>query len=127
MAKFIIDEQFTDILQVSIEQFANKYAQICTTLIDTPRYWEDWTTSDPFRDIVDTGALRDSIAIDQINDYCHTISWITAYVEFVYFGHMTRKGNWIPPRKWAELVIQENDLLYIYAAILINLFNKAYK
>lgn len=84
-----------------------------TRIIETERYWADWTTSDPNRDIVDTNALNKSGQIIELSKYKRRIRYATEYVIYVYFGHLTPSGARIPPRMWLHLAIDENEQMLL--------------
>jgi hypothetical protein len=47
--------------------------------------------------------------VEEIDALHYRITWETDYVTYVYFGYTTQSGRRIPPRKWVELAIAEND------------------
>ncbi len=119
MAKFIRNPNFKVSVVKAYTDFVYELFYLMQLIINTPRYWDGWETSDPFRDIVDTGALRDSGNVEKVSQYSSKISWVTEYVGFVYFGYTLRSGRRIPARKWAEITEEENDLYALWLAILI--------
>lgn len=52
------------------------------------------------RDIVDSGALRQSIQRSQSGRFAYRFSWNVDYSLYVLKGYRTRKGNQMPPRDW---------------------------
>lgn len=124
MANFILNSEFKYVLSKATEELVNEYAKLCRDIIQTPRFWEGWETSEPFRDIVDTGALDESMQIYKQATLRYTVTWYTDYVVFVYMGYTLADGRRIPPREWAMLAIYENDLLGIFAGILKRLLEE---
>ena len=122
MGNFKLNPNFNDWLTNAFSQFVDDYFALVQEVLNKPRVWEGWETSEPFRDIVDTGDLRDSGVVTQWDQFYYVLSWSTDYVQLVYFGYALADGRRIPPRKWAELAIRENDLLQtFYKRLLENL------
>lgn len=118
MATFKLDNHLERALIESVKSFTQRYFELATAIIENERFWKDWETSNPYRDIVDTGDLKNSGRIIQNSETGFTVAWFTDYVTFVYFGYYLLDGRRIPPRKWAELVIAENDLFKIWFDII---------
>ena len=110
MSLKINEELLLQAIDDSLSSFVKDYADLCYDVIDKVRYWENWTTSDPYRDIVDTTALRNSMERKRLSRFRWSVTWSVPYVLYVYYGYITQKGNIIPARKWAEIAIAENDL-----------------
>lgn len=61
-----------------------------------------WTWSDGgARDIVDTGALKNSLVID-VNDFGLIVSYTMPYAAIVHYGGVTRNGFVYPERPWVQ-------------------------
>ncbi|MEM7578259.1 MAG: hypothetical protein AAF316_00145 [Cyanobacteria bacterium P01_A01_bin.80] len=118
MAKFKPNDEFKTMIEKSFKDFVYSFFYLIQLVINEPRLWKDWETSDPFRDIVDTGALRNSGKVNFETSKKAVLSWTTEYVGFVYFGYTLQSGKRIPPRKWVKIAMNENDLLVIFAQIL---------
>lgn len=52
------------------------------------------------RDIIDSGALRQSIQRTQTGRFAYRFSWNVDYSLYVLKGYRTRAGNQMPPRDW---------------------------
>ena len=52
------------------------------------------------RDIIDSGALRQSIQRTQTGKFAYRFSWNVDYSLYVLKGYRTRAGNQMPPRDW---------------------------
>lgn len=52
------------------------------------------------RDIVDSGALRQSVLRTQAGPLFYRFSWNVDYSLYVLKGYRTRAGNQMPPRDW---------------------------
>jgi hypothetical protein len=52
------------------------------------------------RDIIDSGALRQSIQRTQIGPFVYRYSWNVDYSVYVLKGYRTSAGNQMPPRDW---------------------------
>lgn len=124
MSEFILDPNFKYAIEQSLDEFSDEFSLLCREVITTPRYWEDWVTSDPFRDIVDTTALDQSMVVRKLERFKLMIGWYTDYVTFVYGGYTLADGRRIPPREWVMLAIQENDILRLFCEILIKNLEK---
>lgn len=119
MAKFIVNPKFKTALMESAKEFSKEYAQLCRNVIETERLWRDWETSNPLRDIVDSGDLNESMTVEQIDAMSWRIAWSTAYVVYVFFGYTLASGRRIPARQWTQIAIDENNLLEIFRNILV--------
>lgn len=91
---------------------------MCRKVIEEDRLWEGWETSNPLRDIVDTNAMNESIEVYKDRLLSYYVSWATDYVLYVYFGYALPSGQRIPPRRWAEIAVDENEVLEIFGDIL---------
>lgn len=118
MSRVRFNSRFKSTVAQSVEMFANEYFALSQAIIDTARYWEEWETSEPFRDIVDSGDLHASGKVQQVTLYRYRITYSVPYVLYVYFGYMLADGRKIPARKWLELVADENNLQIIWAMLL---------
>lgn len=97
-------------LQYAIEQFSIEYFRLCQQVIDEDRNWDGWTPPDRgYRDIVDTGDLRDSGIVYQLGEYEYEVTWNRPYSRFVWDGFIHSNGNLIPPRPWAIVAFYENQ------------------
>lgn len=70
--------------------------------------------SPPFpggRDIVDTGALRDSQDVKHINPYHTEISYNTDYALYVHEGYKMINGKWQPGRPWMLDAVEQLDIV----------------
>lgn len=121
---FTLDPDFKKNMALVLERTTRDVSQILAEksreVIETTRTWDDWTTSDPTRDIVDTNEMNQSMTIEQVSSFLWRITWNTSYVIFVYFGHATPSGNRIPARRWVHIAIAEND----FQAIVQKCFNR---
>lgn len=54
------------------------------------------------RDIVDSGALRQSIQRSQNGPFAYRFTWNVDYSLYVLKGYRTSKGNQMPPRDWIK-------------------------
>lgn len=54
------------------------------------------------RDIVDSGALRQSIQRSQSGPFAYRFTWNVDYSLYVLKGYRTSKGNQMPPRNWIK-------------------------
>ncbi len=52
------------------------------------------------RDIIDSGALRQSIQRTQTGKFAYRFSWNVDYSLYVLKGYRTSAGNQMPPRDW---------------------------
>jgi len=52
------------------------------------------------RDIIDSGALRQSIQRTQTGRFAYRFSWNVDYSLYVLKGYRTSSGNQMPPRDW---------------------------
>jgi hypothetical protein len=52
------------------------------------------------RDIIDSGALRQSIQRTQTGRFAYRFSWNVDYSLYVLKGYRTSAGNQMPPRDW---------------------------
>lgn len=52
------------------------------------------------RDIIDSGALRQSIGRSQPGPFAYRYSWNVDYSVYVLKGYRTKAGNQMPPRDW---------------------------
>lgn len=52
------------------------------------------------RDIVDSGALRQSILRTKIGPYAYQFTWNVDYSVYVLKGYRTQAGNQMPARDW---------------------------
>lgn len=111
-------EKFYNILDAALEEFAQEFALLCRKVIETERTWEDWETSNPLRDIVDTNKMNESMQVNKEDMLSYLVSWATEYVQYVYFGYSLQDGRRIPARKWAEIAVDENDVLTLFGQIL---------
>jgi hypothetical protein len=118
MAKFKESPEFRKAITEALAEFTDEYSLMARKVIEEERVWKDWVTSDPLRDIVDTNALNLSMLVSQVNNYRFRVSWFALYAAYVYFGYSLADGRKIPPRKWAEIAIDENPVLEIFTAIL---------
>jgi hypothetical protein len=109
---------FRQAITEALGEFTTEYSLMARKVIEEERIWKDWTTSNPLRDIVDTDALNLSMLVSQVNNYKFRVSWFTLYAAYVYFGYSLADGRKIPSRPWAEIAIQENPVLEIFASIL---------
>lgn len=104
-------EKINQILEDSLEKFVVDFSGMCYDVIDTERFWQNWyPKTTPYRDIVDTTDLRNSMERSKLEKFRWRIRWSTFYVTLVYFGYVLPNGGIIPPRKWVEIAIEENDL-----------------
>lgn len=103
-----------------LELVALKLAEKCRQVIETERFVQGWTTSDPVRDIVDTGELDNSMQVERVSPLLYRITWSTPYVVYVYMGYTTTRGNRIPGRPWVQWAIDENN----WDALLAEIFSK---
>ena len=62
--------------------------------------WSDGGT----RDIIDTGALKDS-AVISVNDFGFIVSYTMPYAAIVHYGGVTRNGFIYPARPWVQSVM----------------------
>lgn len=116
MSKFTLNPNFKSQLSSALDDWIEEIFQKTDDVIATPRYWEGWTTSNPFRDIVDTEDLRNSGEKLKISQFKGVIKWSTSYVGYVYYGFTLADGRTIPSRKWVEVAESENnyrDLLIV--------------
>ena len=118
MSKFKQNPKLHKTLDIALNRFSETYAQLARDVIEQPRLWDDWETSNPFRDIIDTNTLNESMTLLKVSNNRYVVKWSTFYVVFVYYGYALADGRRIPPRKWAEIAIYENDLLQIFGQIL---------
>jgi hypothetical protein len=123
MSHFTLNPSFKRNLEKSFETWAQHIFETNDDVIKTPRYWDGWVTSNPFRDIVDTEKLRLSGSLTKLSRFKSTMTWATPYVEYVYFGYMLSDGRRIPDRKWVNVAFAEND----YKASLVNIFKQNFK
>jgi hypothetical protein len=128
VGKFTVNPNLDKALNQSFEEFVQEYFLLARKVIETPRTWDGWETSNPYRDIVDTNDLNESGHIHNFqaseNMFSATVTWVTDYVALVYFGYSLSDGRRIPSRKWAEIAVYENDLLLLASTILIKHFKK---
>jgi hypothetical protein len=67
---------------------------------------EKWRWTDgALRDIVDTGALRDSQKIEREGDTVY-FSWNVPYALYVHEGVVLRSGAVLPARPWTRTAIE---------------------
>jgi hypothetical protein len=110
MAKLVINRQkLNQKLETILYRFSQEVFKANDRVIRTPRLWEDWETSDPFRDIVDSKDLANSGKIYKAGKLKYEIKWSTPYILYVYFGYMLQDGRRIPARKWIDIAKQENN------------------
>lgn len=109
---------FRQAITEALGEFTTEYSLMARKVIEEERIWKDWTTSNPLRDIVDTDALNLSMLVSQVDNYKFRVSWFALYAAYVYFGYSLADGRKIPSRPWAEITIQENPVLEIFASIL---------
>ena len=114
---------FTELLDRALEEFTTEFSLLCRKVVEEERIWDGWETSNPLRDIVDTNALNESMITDRESQLSHYVQWATEYVQYVYFGYALPDGRRIPPRKWCEIAVDENDILALFASILRKHFN----
>lgn len=106
--QFIPNPKFRELIESTLGDLVHNYSDKCHEVITESRYWADWNPPQRgFRDIVDTGTLRDSQDVYQLTSSEYEISWQTPYVGNVYFG-----DGYYPGRPWAEIAwdeyLQEN-------------------
>lgn len=123
MVSLVFDRNvFVNLLDQALEEFAVEFSLLCRKVIEEERIWDGWETSNPLRDIVDTNALNESMLTDKEQQLSYYVQWATEYVQYVYFGYSLPDGRRIPPRKWAEIAVSENDILSLFADILRKYF-----
>lgn len=66
------------------------------------------------RDIVDTGALRDSQQM-VVEDTHAEWTWDVPYAIFVHEGVTLRSGTVIPPRRWTQFAVDNINVPEIFA------------
>lgn len=109
MSSFKLSSDFKNQLSKSLAQWAEQIYQATDSVIATPRYWDNWTTSNPFRDIIDSEDLRNSGKLTQVSKFKWNMTWSTAYIFYVYFGYTLADGRQIPDRKFIEVAFDENN------------------
>lgn len=115
--------EFYKTLDAALAEFTYEFSLLCRKVIETDRLWEGWETSNPLRDIVDTNAINESMSSVEESSLYYAVQWATEYVLYVYFGYALPDGRRIPPRKWAQLAVDENDTLALFGSILRKHFN----
>jgi hypothetical protein len=115
---------FRKAITEALSDFTGEYSLMARKVIEEERIWKDWTTSNPLRDIVDTNALNLSMLVSQTDNYRFRVSWFALYAAYVYFGYTLANGRKIPSRRWAEIAIDENPVLDIFAGILRKKLNQ---
>jgi hypothetical protein len=105
-----MNPEFKHQLDEALQEFTYTFAQACRDVIEIERVWENWTVTNPLRDIVDSNALNASMTVTQIRPLTYRIRWATDYVVYVYWGYTMQNGRRIPSRKWVNIAMQENDL-----------------
>jgi hypothetical protein len=118
MSNFHINPRFVQELQNCIEDWVDAIAQANDDVISIPRYWEGWQTGNPFRDIIDTEALRNSKTKLKVSNYDYTVTWSVPYIGYVYNGFTLQDGRKIPARKWCEVAERENDYKGVFVKLL---------
>ena len=63
-----------------------------------------WGWADGTRDIVDTGALKESAVID-VDGFGFVVSYTMPYAAIVHYGGVTRNGFVYPARPWVQAVM----------------------
>jgi hypothetical protein len=118
MSRFIINPQFKQELVKALDDWTQAIFNKTDDVISIPRYWENWETSNPFRDIVDTEDLRNSGQISKLAVFKRSISWQVPYVGYVYYGFTLVDGRTIPDRQWIQVAYEENNYREILIIIL---------
>lgn len=99
--------QYIARLRAAVEATQDEVAQIYqrdTTLEITRVKWA-WPRSPSPRDIVDTGALRQSYLREVINRNGSSVikhAWKVPYANAVHDGYTLANGTRVPPRPWTQ-------------------------
>ena len=83
--------------------------------------------SPPFpagRDIVDTGALKNSQTIENVNPYLTEISYNTDYALLVHEGYIKKDGFMQPGRPWMTDAVDELDIIKTFEKELDDIIKK---
>jgi hypothetical protein len=56
--------------------------------------------------------------VSQVDAYRFRVSWFALYAAYVYWGYSLADGRKIPSIPWAQLAIDENPVLDIFADFL---------
>ncbi|MFZ9656459.1 MAG: hypothetical protein ACO29V_12460, partial [Limnohabitans sp.] len=59
------------------------------------------------RDIVDSGAFRQSLQRTQISRFSYRFSWNVDYSLYILKGYRTSKGNPMPARDWITPAVRK--------------------
>jgi hypothetical protein len=122
--KFKENPAFRQAISEALGEFTDEFSLMSRKVIEEERLWDNWVTSNPLRDIVDSNALNLSMLVSQVDNYRYRVSWFALYAAYVYFGHQTQSGKRIPPRRWADIAVEENPVLEIFAGILRKKLNQ---
>lgn len=77
----------------------------------------DYPRSPSPRNIVDTGALRDSQQM-LVEGNEATWTWDVPYALYVHEGVTLRSGTVIPPRRWTQFAVDETNIPEVFARAL---------
>lgn len=66
------------------------------------------------RDIIDTGALRNSLNVIERDPKFYELIYDRIYAELVHEGYRTSTGRQKPPRPWVETAVSELDLKAVF-------------
>lgn len=106
-------EAVYDQLEKAFADTVQYYFDAIKTVISIDRHWPGFQTN-PFRDVIDTGAFKDSQEKIQIDRMQWNIYWGVAYSTFVFFGGVTRAGAHFPGRRVDLVAAQEVDLAVFF-------------
>ena len=93
--------QITENMTKSLYQAIPAVERALAQALESPVWsWTDGGT----RDIVDTGALKESAVVD-VNDFGFIVSYTEPYAAIVHYGGVTRNGFVYPARPWVQATL----------------------
>jgi hypothetical protein len=116
-----IDRMIEDSFEELAQEFAiTQIEQLESEKWDWPRQTvrSDGSVADSPRDIIDTGALRDSLYLEWISPLECVYHYDANYAIFVHEGARLQNGTELPARQWVWGALEEYDLVDNFARIL---------
>ena len=110
-----MNDELYDYLQSKFDAIVDGYRDELISVVENPQYWGEGfgrtIRSDGsvvvggYRNIVDTGELRDSMDDYRSDDFEHTFEWSADHAVIVHEG--TRKNS---PRPWTRTAAENLDI-----------------
>jgi hypothetical protein len=78
----------------------------------------NWPRGESPRDIVDTGALRNSQQMRVVSRFAVQYSWTTPYAQLVHNGARLRSGTFLPARPWTQLALSRQNPIEVFTRLM---------